>query len=118
MLRIPAPTTTLDMPRHSFRTPSPLAIRRVLWIMPLYMALADGFMICIRVYCRHRVSMVTNQEHVSPIVGDKGFGAHLDCIDRIHDSMFLVSGQLQGPERRVSRMLRTAIPAKAPAAMF
>ena len=47
---IPAPTTTLDMPRHKLRKPSPLAIFMVLWIMPRYIAFAEGFMICIRVY--------------------------------------------------------------------
>ncbi len=48
----PAPTTTLDMPRHRLRTPSPLAIRYVLWSMPLYTDEGEGFNICMRVWPR------------------------------------------------------------------
>jgi hypothetical protein len=47
----PAPSTTLDTPRHNVRKPSTLDMVSMALLMPVYTAVGDGLTICIRV-CR------------------------------------------------------------------
>lgn len=57
---LPAPTMTLDMPRHKLKKPSVLAIWNVLRKTPEYAGVVLGLRICIRVW-ESQVSIEINK---------------------------------------------------------
>lgn len=62
----PAPITTLDNPLHNDQNPSARDIVTMAFEMPLYMALGEGFTICILVYLQlaHRPKAARKHEEL------------------------------------------------------
>ena len=106
----PAPSTTLDTPLHNVRKPSTLDMVSIALLMPEYTAVGDGLTICIRVCMKHQQLIQPHQHPLNrTFIKSIGYMTVCSCIsplDRCYSHCPCV------PARR------TAMPAKAPAAMF
>lgn len=81
MLDSPAPTMTLDMPRHRLKNPSVLAMWNVLRMTLVEAGVVLGLRICIRVWEAWVRIEVGGRQQV-------GY-TNLDRIDGIHDGVLL-----------------------------